>query len=182
MSSSTARPFVRGASFQPRRGRRSPRRSAPHCSRFFAAPRNGLPVRCHCTGMSTDLERGGRPPPPPAGARNNTTGARRNITTGANLRRRLLPLYIAAGLQGFMLWTPVEKVFLNEIGFDAAAVGLMAAAYAALIPLVEVPSGMLADRWSRRGVLMLANAALVVSVLVGGLSHSVVVYIIGALG
>jgi predicted MFS family arabinose efflux permease len=99
-----------------------------------------------------------------------------------NLRRRLLPLYTAAGLQGFMLWTPVEKLFMNEIGFDAATVGIMAAAYSALIPLVEVPSGMLADRWSRRGVLMLANAALVVSVLIGGLSHSVVVYIIGALG
>ncbi len=98
------------------------------------------------------------------------------------LRRRLLPLYAAAGLQGFMLWTPVEKLFMNEIGFDAATVGIMAAAYSALIPLVEVPSGMLADRWSRRGVLMLANAALVVSVLIGGLSHSVVVYIIGALG
>ena len=98
-----------------------------------------------------------------------------------NLRRRLLPLYTAAGLQGFMLWTPIEKLFMNEIGFDAATVGIMAAAYSALIPLVEVPSGMLADRWSRRGVLMLANAALLVSVLIGGLSHSVGVYILGAL-
>jgi predicted MFS family arabinose efflux permease len=98
-----------------------------------------------------------------------------------NLRRRLLPLYTAAGLQGFMLWTPIEKLFMNEIGFDAAAVGLMAAAYAALVPLVEVPSGMLADRWSRRGVLMLANLALLVSVLIGGLSQSVGVYILGAL-
>ncbi len=59
-----------------------------------------------------------------------------------------------------MLWTPVEKLFLNEIGFDAASVGLMAAAYAALVPLVEVPSGLLADRWSRRGVLVVASAAL----------------------
>ena len=70
-----------------------------------------------------------------------------------------------------MLWTPVEKLFLNEIGFDAAAVGVMAAAYAALVPLVEVPSGLLADRWSRRGVLIIANLALLLSVLVGGLSH-----------
>jgi MFS family permease len=95
------------------------------------------------------------------------------------LRRRLLPLYAAAGLQGFMLWTPVEKLFMTEIGFDAAAVGVMAAAYAALVPLIEIPSGILADRWSRRGVLMLANLALLVSVLVGGLSHSVAVYTVG---
>ena len=99
----------------------------------------------------------------------------------SSLRRRLLPLYAAAGLQGFMLWTPVEKLFLNEIGFDAAAVGLMAAAYAAVVPLVEVPSGLLADRWSRRGVLIIANLALLLSVLIGGLSHDVATYIGGAL-
>lgn len=95
----------------------------------------------------------------------------------AGLRRRLFPLYAAAGLQGFMLWTPIEKLFLNEIGFDPASVGVMAAAYAALVPLVEVPSGILADRWSRRGVLMIAYLALLISVLVGGLSTGVVSYI-----
>lgn len=103
------------------------------------------------------------------------------VGRSSNLRRRLLPLYAAAGLQGFMLWTPVEKLFLNEIGFDAASVGLMAAAYAALVPLVEVPSGLLADRWSRRGVLIIANVALLLSVLVGGLSQNVATYIGGAM-
>ena len=88
---------------------------------------------------------------------------------------------MAVGLQGFILWTPVEKLFMNEIGFDAAAVGLMAAAYAALVPLVEVPSGLLADRWSRRGVLIIANLALFASVLIGGLSHNVPAYIAGAM-
>jgi MFS family permease len=95
--------------------------------------------------------------------------------------KRLLPLYAAGGLQGFMLWTPVEKLFMNEIGFDAAAVGVMAAAYAAVTPLAEIPSGILADRWSRRGVLMLANLALTASVLVGGFSHDVPTYIAGAM-
>jgi predicted MFS family arabinose efflux permease len=80
-----------------------------------------------------------------------------------------------------MLWTPVEKLFLNEIGFDAAAVGLMAAAYAALVPLVELPSGLLADRWSRRGVLVIADLALFASVLIGGLSQNVPTYIAGAM-
>jgi MFS family permease len=95
--------------------------------------------------------------------------------------KRLLPLYAAGGLQGFMLWTPVEKLFMNEIGFDAAAVGVMAAAYAAVTPLAEIPSGILADRWSRRGVLMLANLSLAASVLVGALSHDVPTYIAGAM-
>ena len=49
----------------------------------------------------------------------------------------------------------------------------MAAAYAAVVPILEVPSGILADRWSRRGVLMAASAALALSALIGGLSHNV---------
>jgi predicted MFS family arabinose efflux permease len=98
-----------------------------------------------------------------------------------SVRRRLLPLQVAVALQGFMLWVPVEKLFMNEIGFDAASVGVMAAAYAALVPLVEIPSGILADRWSRRGVLIVASIALMFTSLVGGLSHSVPLYIVSAL-
>jgi predicted MFS family arabinose efflux permease len=99
----------------------------------------------------------------------------------ASLRRRLLPLQVAVALQGFMLWVPVEKLFMSEIGFDAATVGVMAAAYAALVPLVEIPSGILADRWSRRGVLIVASTALMLTALVGGLSHNVALYIVSAL-
>ena len=80
-----------------------------------------------------------------------------------------------------MLWVPVEKLFMTEIGFDAAAVGVMAAAYSALVPLLELPSGILADRWSRRGVLILASLALAASSLIGGLSHGVGTYVAGAL-
>jgi MFS family permease len=97
------------------------------------------------------------------------------------LRRRLAPLYVAVFLQGFMLWVPVEKLFMTSIGFDAAAVGLMAAAYSALVPLLELPSGILADRWSRRGVLIVGSLALAASSLIGGLSHDVATYIAGAM-
>jgi len=93
----------------------------------------------------------------------------------------MLPLYLAAGLQGVGLWVPIEKLFMNEIGFDAAAVGVMAAAYAALVPIIEIPSGILADRWSRRGVLMLAAGALLLSTLIGGISQNVPTYVAGAL-
>src|SRR3954463_4774117 len=101
--------------------------------------------------------------------------------TTAALHRRLRPLHAAVFLQGFMLWVPVEKLFLTSIGFDAAAVGVMAAAYSALVPMLELPSGILADRWSRRGVLIVASLALAASSLIGGLSHGVGTYIAGAL-
>ena len=71
-------------------------------------------------------------------------------------------------LQGLCLWVPVEKLFMTEIGFDARMFGVMAAAYAVVMPVLEMPSGILADRWSRRGVLLLAVLALFASVAVGG--------------
>lgn len=106
---------------------------------------------------------------------------RQPATPRTPLQRRLFPLHIAVASQGFMLWVPIEKLFMSEIGFDAAAVGVMAAAYAAVVPLLEVPSGILADRWSRRGVLIVASSALALCALIGGLSTDVPTYILSAL-
>ena len=98
----------------------------------------------------------------------------------AAVRRRLMPLYAAVFLQNLAFWVAVEKLFMTSIGFDAAGVGLMAAVYAAVVPLFEVPSGLLADRWSRRGVLVLGTVAAAVSVAIGGLSRNVPMYLIAA--
>lgn len=101
--------------------------------------------------------------------------------TPSGLRRRLVPLAVAVGLQGIILWVPIEKLFMSEIGFTPASVGVMAAAYAAVVPLLEVPSGILADRWSRRWVMVISSLALMASSLVGGLSNSVPAYIASAM-
>jgi MFS family permease len=105
------------------------------------------------------------------------TGAGQSNAAQRSLRRRVRPLTVAVGLLGFMLWVPVEKLFMTEIGFDAASIGVMAAAYAALVPIIEIPSGILADRWSRRGVLLIAAVALTLTSLIGGLSYNVPTYI-----
>src|SRR5947199_3146890 len=97
------------------------------------------------------------------------------------LTRRLLPLYIAAFSQGLVLWAPIEKVFLRGLGFDQAALGLMAACYGSLIPLLDLTSGLLADRWSRKGILMLASVASMLNALLGGLSHDVPTYLVSTL-
>jgi MFS family permease len=99
---------------------------------------------------------------------------------GRVLRRRLLPLYVAVFLQNLALWVPIEKLFMIEIGFDPAGVGVMAAVYAGVVPLFEVPSGVLADRWSRRGVLVLGSVAAIVSVVIGGISQNVPTYMVAA--
>jgi MFS family permease len=63
---------------------------------------------------------------------------------------------------------------------DAAGVDVMAAAYAVVVPIFEVPSGVLADRWSRRGVLVLASVAAISSVVIRGLSQNVATYMVSA--
>ena len=100
--------------------------------------------------------------------------------TPRTLARRLAPLLAAMALQGMILWVPVEKLFMSEIGFTPASVGVMAAAYAAVVPLLEVPSGVLADRWSRSRIMVLACVALLVSSTIGGLSQSVAAYVVAA--
>jgi MFS family permease len=97
------------------------------------------------------------------------------------LTRRLLPLQVAIGLQGVILWVPVEKLFMTQIGFTPRSVAIMAAAYAAVVPLLEVPSGILADRWSRNLIMVCASIALIGSSLLGGLSANVPTYIAAAM-
>jgi predicted MFS family arabinose efflux permease len=97
------------------------------------------------------------------------------------LARRLLPLNIAAFSQGLVLWYAIEKLFMTSIGFNDATIGVMVAFYAGLMPFIETPSGILADRWSRKGVLVLATIFLMLTSLIGGLSHSVPMYIVAAL-
>lgn len=96
------------------------------------------------------------------------------------LNKRLFPLYIAAFLHGAVLWYAIEKLFMGTIGFNDAGIGAMVAAYGAAMLLLETPSGILADRWSRKGVLILASVALAISSLLGGLSTEPIMYIICA--
>jgi MFS family permease len=106
-----------------------------------------------------------------------------STTTSAQtalLARRFRPLQVGVFFQSLLLWVPVEKVFMTHIGFDAASIGVMAAVYAGVVPLLEIPSGILADQWSRSGVMVLATVALAASSLLGGLSDNVGTYVAAA--
>lgn len=97
------------------------------------------------------------------------------------LAKRLLPLYIAVFAHGFVVWYAVEKVFLHTIGYNDTGIGVMAAAYSALMLVAQTPSGILADRWSRKGVLMIASACLVLSSIIGAISTEPLLYIVCAM-
>lgn len=99
----------------------------------------------------------------------------------ARLVKRLAPLYVAAFFHAFVLWYAVEKLFMRSIGFDDAGISFMVAAYSTLMLIAETPSGILADRWSRKGTLMVASVLLSLASLICGLANEPVLFIVGAL-
>jgi MFS family permease len=99
----------------------------------------------------------------------------------AAVEKRLRPLYLTAFLQGFALWYAVEKLFMRSIGLSDALIAISTSIYFVVMMVANVPMGVLADRWSRKGVLYLGTTALVGSSAVCGLAHSFLVYAIGTL-
>ena len=75
----------------------------------------------------------------------------------------------ASGLQGCMLWVPVEKLFQTRDRLRRRVDRTDGRRpCAAVVPLLEVPTGILADRWSRTGILIMSSAAAAASALVRG--------------
>ena len=94
--------------------------------------------------------------------------------------KRLLPLFIAKFLLNVVFWYSIEKLFMTTIGFDMAMIGVMAAVYSVMSVTMEVPSGILADRWSRKGVMILAAVSIAISGAIGAISYSVPIFLLSA--
>lgn len=92
--------------------------------------------------------------------------------------QRLLPLYAAIFFQSIPLWYATEKIFMLDIGFNTATIGVMFAVMSIVMLAVETPSGVLADRWSRKGVMMLGCVSLLISAGIGALSFNEPMYIL----
>lgn len=92
------------------------------------------------------------------------------------MTHRLFPLYAASFFQGLIFWYAIEKVFMVDIGFTAASIAVVSIVLSLTGLLTEIPFGILADRWSRKGVLILSSIMLGAASLLLGLSNSVIEY------
>jgi MFS family permease len=95
------------------------------------------------------------------------------------ITRRLRPLYATGFIHGFVLWYSVEKLFMRSIGLNDYLITIATLVYIVVMMTANIPLGLLADRWSRKGVLHLATCALIASSVVCGLSHGLTVYVTG---
>jgi predicted MFS family arabinose efflux permease len=103
------------------------------------------------------------------------TSLRYNWIMPSNIKK----IYLSNFLVGLVFWYGIEKLFMRDIGIDAVGVGIASALLLAFNLVFDIPSGILADRWSRKGLLFVASVALALSSLILGSSNNLAVFLVG---
>jgi len=93
-----------------------------------------------------------------------------------SIMKRLLPLYVGKFFMSFVLWYSTEKLFIRSIGIDNFGISLITIVILISCTLAEIPSGIIADRWSRKGSMVLSGLLLGISSLMAGSSDSIFMY------
>ena len=112
----------------------------------------------------------------PEGASHAGHGA---TATAQPVKKRLRPLYATGFIHSFVLWYSIEKLFMRSVGLNDYLITIATLVYIVVMMTANIPLGILADRWSRKGVLHIATCALIGSSLVCGLSHGLAMYATG---
>lgn len=94
------------------------------------------------------------------------------------LRRNLILL---AGARGLIFWYGIEKLFELEIGITVPQIVLLGVIAQGSKLVFELPSSIVADKWSRRNTLMSSGIAMIVCCLVLALSKNFTTYVAGIL-
>jgi predicted MFS family arabinose efflux permease len=97
------------------------------------------------------------------------------------MQSNIKKLYVSNFLVGLVFWYGIEKLFMQGIGIDAVGVGITIAVLLGFNLVFDIPSGVLADRWSRKGMLFVAVTAMAICSVILGTSHSLTPYLIGYL-
>jgi MFS family permease len=93
--------------------------------------------------------------------------------------KRLRPLYLTGFIHSFVLWYSIEKLFMRSVGLNDYLITIATLVYIVVMMVANIPLGLLADRWSRKGVLYIATCALIGSSVVCGFSHGLALYATG---
>jgi MFS family permease len=94
---------------------------------------------------------------------------------------RIHKLYVSNLLTGLVFWYGIEKLFMQTIGIDAFGVGIVTAVILIFTLLFDLPMGLVADKWSRKGQLVISAVSLGACSLILGMSNGLSLYIVGAL-
>src|SRR5579863_4966697 len=102
-----------------------------------------------------------------------------NTPAAQAVGKRLRPLYATSFIHSFVLWYSIEKLFMRSVGLNDYLITIATLVYIVVMMVANIPLGLLADRWSRKGVLYIATCALIGSSVVCGLSDGLAMYATG---
>lgn len=75
-------------------------------------------------------------------------------------------------LMGFVAWYAIEKVFLRSIDISLFQISILAVIYIGSSALINLPSGIFADKYGRKKALIISSFFLLASTLVAALSQN----------
>lgn len=97
------------------------------------------------------------------------------------MKANINKLYATAAFHGLILFYSFDKVFLQLNGLSITQVVLIEVIYIATILLIEVPSGALSDRWSRKYVLSLSGVFFALYIVMFAAGSSFLAFSVGAI-
>jgi len=99
------------------------------------------------------------------------------------INRNIALIYAINFCIGFIFWYGIEKLFLTQyLHLNASVIAYIIIVYGLIQIFLNIPTGALADRWSRKGMISVALIILLISTAILGTSHSLAQYLIGTFG
>ncbi len=87
--------------------------------------------------------------------------------------------YLSRFFFDFILIYAVEKLFFVSRGLNLSQIGVLLFMWSVMTLILEVPTGILADRWSRRKMLILAGMFFSTCYIIWIFSHSFEIFLLG---
>src|SRR5665213_4130761 len=90
-----------------------------------------------------------------------------------SVRRNARLLYGIYFFIGMIFWYGIEKIFLTRVlHFGPSIIAYIVIVYGVIQITLNVPTGLLADRWSRKGMVVVSLLILLVSTTILGTSST----------
>lgn len=93
-----------------------------------------------------------------------------SVSANASARRTAKRFFLFSLLEGFAPIYPVYMIMFAGRGYDLTSLSLLLSIWALPVIILELPSGILADRWSKKGIIAIGMLLKALCFVLWGLS------------
>ncbi|MBN2238155.1 MAG: MFS transporter [Dehalococcoidales bacterium] len=97
------------------------------------------------------------------------------------LKANIWKYYLFNVFSGFVLFYAIDKIFMEARGLSVTEISLVLIVFDVFFIAFEVPSGAIADRWSRKYVLALNMVFFILNTLLWVLAQDIRLFLLGSL-